>query len=73
MLIPKLFWADEIVIFSLLVFSIVAVALIIKWLVFWVRVNRWQQKVAHNGLQAYLRDFGRALLRLKTFLKQVQI
>lgn len=51
--------------YPLLGFSIVAIALIIERLVFWVRVNRRQRRVARDVLRIYQHDFDAALLKLK--------
>jgi biopolymer transport protein ExbB len=65
MLIVELFLAGGIVMYPLLGFSIVAVALIIERLVFWTRVNRRQKKVVRDVLRIYQHDFDGALLKLK--------
>lgn len=65
MLIVELFLAGGIVMYPLLGFSIVAIALIIERLVFWVRVNRRQRRVVRDVLRAYQHDFDSALLKLK--------
>jgi biopolymer transport protein ExbB len=51
--------------YPLLGFSIVAIALIVERLVFWVRVNRRQQRVVRDVLRTYPHDFDTALLKLK--------
>lgn len=65
MLIIELFWAGGIVMFPLLGFSIVAIALIVERLIFWFRINRRQRKVARDVLRVYEHDFDTALLKLK--------
>jgi biopolymer transport protein ExbB len=65
MLIIELFWAGGIVMFPLLAFSIVAIALIIERTVFWVRINRRQKSVVRDVLRTYPHDFNTALLKLK--------
>ena len=49
----------------LLAFSIVAIALIIERIVFWVRVNRRQERVVRNALQLYREDESLAVEKLK--------
>jgi biopolymer transport protein ExbB len=65
MLISELFFAGGIVMYPLLGFSIVAIALIVERLVFWFRVNRRQRRVARDVLRIYQHDFDAALLKLK--------
>lgn len=65
MLIVELFRAGGVVMYPLLGFSILAIALIIERLVFWVRVNRQQQRVVRDVLRTYPHDFDKALLKLK--------
>ncbi|MBE9182843.1 MotA/TolQ/ExbB proton channel family protein [Oculatella sp. LEGE 06141] len=65
MLIIELFLAGGIVMYPLLGFSIVAIALIIERLVFWVRVNRRQRRVVRDVLRIYQHDFDAALLKLR--------
>ncbi|NJN87555.1 MAG: MotA/TolQ/ExbB proton channel family protein [Leptolyngbyaceae cyanobacterium SL_7_1] len=65
MLISELFLAGGIVMFPLLGFSIVAIALIVERLVFWLRINRRQKRVVRNVLGLYPHDFDAALLQLK--------
>lgn len=65
MLIIELFLAGGAVMFPLLGFSIVAIALIIERIVFWVRVNRRQRRVVRDVLRTYSHDFDAALLKLK--------
>jgi biopolymer transport protein ExbB/TolQ len=50
MLIIELFWAGRIVMFPLLAFSIVAIALIVERMVFRVRINRRQRRVVRDVL-----------------------
>jgi biopolymer transport protein ExbB len=65
MLITELFLSGGVVMFPLLGFSIVAIALIIERIVFWVRVNRRQRRVVRDVLRTYAHDFDTALLKLK--------
>jgi biopolymer transport protein ExbB len=65
MLIVELFRAGGIVMYPLLGFSIVAIALIVERLVFWTRVNRRQQPVVRDVLRTYPHNFDSALLKLK--------
>jgi biopolymer transport protein ExbB len=65
MLIIELFLAGGAVMFPLLGFSIVAIALIIERIVFWVRINRRQKRVVRDVLRTYADDFDAALLKLK--------
>jgi biopolymer transport protein ExbB len=65
MLIIELFWAGGIVMFPLLAFSIVAIALIVERLVFWFRITRRQRQIARDVLRIYQHDFDAALLKLK--------
>jgi biopolymer transport protein ExbB len=65
MLIVELFLAGGIVMYPLLGFSIVAIALILERLVFWIRVNRRQRRVVRDVLRIYPYDFDTALLKLK--------
>lgn len=65
MLIIELFLAGGAVMFPLLGFSIVAIALIVERLVFWMRVNRRQKQVVRDVLRRYPHDFDGALLKLK--------
>ena len=51
--------------YPLLGFSIVAIALILERLVFWIRVNRRQRRVVRDVLRIYPYDFDTALLKLK--------
>ncbi|MCU0570450.1 MAG: MotA/TolQ/ExbB proton channel family protein [Oculatellaceae cyanobacterium Prado106] len=65
MLLVELFWAGGAVMFPLLAFSIVAIALIVERMVFWVRVNRRQKKVVRDVLRTYAHNFDATLLKLK--------
>jgi biopolymer transport protein ExbB len=65
MLIIDLFWAGGVVMWPLLGFSVVAIALIVERLVFWARINRRQQRIVRDVLRTYPRDFQSALLKLK--------
>lgn len=65
MLIVDLFWSGGIVMWPLLGFSVVAIALIVERLVFWARINRRQQRVVRDVLRTYPGDFQMALLKLK--------
>ncbi|MEM1310645.1 MAG: MotA/TolQ/ExbB proton channel family protein [Cyanobacteria bacterium P01_H01_bin.153] len=49
----RVFAAGGIVMWPLLVFSLIAIALIIERLVFWVRLNRRQRKVMQDILRIY--------------------
>ncbi|MEM6425278.1 MAG: MotA/TolQ/ExbB proton channel family protein [Cyanobacteria bacterium P01_H01_bin.119] len=49
----RIFAAGGIVMWPLLVFSLVAIALVIERLVFWVRLNRSQRKVMQDILRTY--------------------
>jgi biopolymer transport protein ExbB len=65
MLIIDLFLAGGIVMYPLLGFSIVAIALIVERLTFWARINRRQKRVVRDALQIYQHDFETALLKLR--------
>ncbi|MEO1147525.1 MAG: MotA/TolQ/ExbB proton channel family protein [Cyanobacteria bacterium J06638_22] len=65
MLIVDLFWAGGIVMWPLLGFSVVAIALIAERLVFWVRINRRQRRIVQDVLRVYPNNFDAALLKLK--------
>ncbi|MBW4490697.1 MAG: MotA/TolQ/ExbB proton channel family protein [Trichocoleus desertorum ATA4-8-CV12] len=65
MLIVELFLAGGVVMFPLLGFSIVAIALIIERLTFWFRVNRRQKRVIRDTLRIYPHDFDSAILKLR--------
>ncbi|NEQ21592.1 MAG: hypothetical protein F6K28_20725 [Microcoleus sp. SIO2G3] len=53
MLILELFLAGDIVMYPFLGFSIVAIALIVERLGFWVRIHRWQERVVRDVLRIY--------------------
>lgn len=65
MLILELFHAGGLVMYPLLGFSIVAIALIIERLIFWSRVNRRQQRVVREVWRYYPSDVETARLTLK--------
>lgn len=65
MLIVDLFWAGGVVMWPLLAFSVVAIALIVERLVFWARINRRQQRVVREVLRTYPEDFHTAMQKLK--------
>ncbi|MBE9102447.1 MotA/TolQ/ExbB proton channel family protein [Vacuolonema iberomarrocanum] len=65
MLLVDLFLAGGIVMWPLLGFSVVAIALIVERLVFWVRVNRRQRRVVRDVLRTYPEDFQTSLLKLR--------
>jgi biopolymer transport protein ExbB len=65
MLIVDLFWAGGVVMWPLLGFSVVAIALIAERLVFWTRINRRQRPIVQDVLRTYPHDFQAALLKLK--------
>lgn len=65
MLLVDLFLAGGIVMWPLLGFSVVAIALIVERLVFWVRVNRRQRRVVRDVLHTYPEDFQTSLLKLR--------
>jgi biopolymer transport protein ExbB len=54
--IKNLFVAGGVVMWPLLGFSVVAIALIIERLVFWIRVNKRQNRVVKDVLNLYRRD-----------------
>lgn len=54
--ISNLFAAGGVVMWPLLAFSILAIALIIERIVFWVRLNRRQGRVVRDVLNLYRRD-----------------
>ncbi len=54
--IKNLFAAGGVVMWPLLGFSVVAIALIIERLVFWVRINKRQSRVVKDVLNLYRRD-----------------
>ncbi|MBD2157879.1 MotA/TolQ/ExbB proton channel family protein [Leptolyngbya sp. FACHB-16] len=65
MLIIDLFWAGGVVMWPLLGFSVVAIALIVERLVFWTRINRRQRRIVRDVLRTYPHDFQATLLKLK--------
>ncbi|WP_448603720.1 MotA/TolQ/ExbB proton channel family protein [Thermoleptolyngbya sp.] len=65
MLIVELFRAGGIVMWPLLGFSIVAIALIAERLVFWTRINRREKAVVRDVLRTYPEDFEQALFQLR--------
>ncbi len=54
--IQNLFAAGGVVMYPLLGFSVVAAALIIERIVFWVRINKRQNRVIRNVLNLYRQD-----------------
>lgn len=54
--VKNLFAAGGIVMFPLLAFSVVAAALIIERIVFWVRINKRQHRVVRDVLNFYRHD-----------------
>lgn len=65
MLAVDLFRAGGIVMYPLLGFSIVAIALIIERFIFWTRINRRQRRVIRDVLATYRRDADLAYAKLK--------
>ena len=63
--IQNLFAAGGIVMWPLLVFSVVAIALAVERLLFWTRINRRQTKVVREVLSIYRNDPEAAQYRLK--------
>lgn len=63
--IQNLFAAGGIVMWPLLLFSVVAIALAVERLLFWTRVNRRQTKVVREVLSIYRNDPEAAQYRLK--------
>ncbi len=61
----KLFQAGGVVAWPLLVFSVLAVTLIIERLIFWMRVQSRQQKMVREVLKVYRSDPGAAMRKLK--------
>lgn len=61
----NLFTAGGVVMWPLLGFSVVAIALILERLIFWFRVNRRQSRVVRSVLGLYAQNFGEALMRLQ--------
>lgn len=54
--ISNLFTAGGVVMWPLLAFSLLGVALIIERIIFWVRINNRQNKVVREVLQLYRLD-----------------
>jgi len=65
MQISNLFAAGGVVMWPLLGFSILAIALIMERVVFWLRVNRRQPRVVRTVLSLYRHNFDEALAKLK--------
>ncbi len=65
MLLINLFSAGGIVMFPLLGFSILAIALIVERVAFWQRVNRRQKRVVRDVLKLYRQDPTLAAPKLK--------
>lgn len=65
MLVIDIFLAGGVVMWPLLGFSIVAIALIAERIVFWSRLNRTQRGVVRDVLRTYPQDFEAAILTLK--------
>ncbi len=65
MVITDLFRAGGPVMYPLLGFSIVAIALIVERFVFWIRINHRQQSVIRDVLSAYRRDVDLTHAKLK--------
>jgi len=63
--LSNLFAAGGVVMWPLLGFSILAIALIMERSVFWFRVNRRQGRVVRDALSLYQRNFDAALAKLK--------
>jgi biopolymer transport protein ExbB len=59
--ITNFFVAGGIVAYPLLLFSLLAVTLIIERIVFWVRVNRRQKQIVREGLGIYRQDHYNAI------------
>ncbi|MGF1495781.1 MAG: MotA/TolQ/ExbB proton channel family protein [Elainellaceae cyanobacterium] len=60
-----LFTAGGIVMIPLLIFSLLAIALIVERLVFWIRINRQQRRVVREILTAFQHDPDSTVSRLK--------
>lgn len=54
--IGKIFWAGGVVMVPLLLFSILAIALVIERCVFWFKVNKRQRRVVRDVLNLYRAD-----------------
>jgi biopolymer transport protein ExbB len=65
MRVVELFTAGGIVMYPLLAFSILAIALIVERISFWLRINRRQRQVARETLQIYLQDPEMAILKMR--------
>jgi biopolymer transport protein ExbB len=65
MRVVELFTAGGIVMYPLLAFSIIAIALIVERISFWLRINRRQRQVARETLQIYLQDPEMAILKMR--------
>lgn len=63
--ISNLFVAGGVVMWPLLGFSILAIALIVERLAFWFRVNRRQPRVVREAMSLYQHDPTTALIKLK--------
>mgnify|MGYP002781148515 CR=1 FL=1 len=63
--IGEILIAAGIVAIPLLAFSIVAIALIIERVIFWLRINRRQQKVIREALELYKHDISLAQEKLE--------
>jgi biopolymer transport protein ExbB len=56
MSIGKIFWAGGVVMVPLLLFSILAIALVIERSVFWFKINKRQRRVVRDVLNLYQAD-----------------
>lgn len=65
MQLSQLFAAGGVVMWPLLGFSILAIALILERLIFWLRLNRRQPRVVRSVLALYHHNFEDALARLR--------
>lgn len=63
--ISKLFEAGGIVMWPLLGFSVVAIALVVERIAFWFRINKRQRRVVRDVLGLYLQDTELAIAKLK--------
>jgi biopolymer transport protein ExbB len=63
--INNILTAGGIVSYPLLVFSLLAVALIIERIIFWVRIKRKQRRVVKEALSLYRSDSFGAVAKLK--------
>lgn len=66
MRIVEIFTAGGIVMYPLLAFSVMAIALIVERIAFWLRINRRQRQVASEVLKIYLLDPEMALAKLRS-------